>query len=486
MLYARILRPPAHGAKLKNVDTTAAEKMEGVRVVKDGDLVAVLHALPDVAEKALSAVRAEFETPEAKVDEANLFAHLLRSAPPGQVVAQGGDLEEGRKQASVTFDATYLNRYVAHAPIEPHSALAKIEGGKVTVWASTQRPFGARDEVARALGLSPKEVRVLTPFVGGGFGGKTRGRQIVEAARLAKITGKPVQVAWTREEEFFYDTFRPAAIVQIRTGLDGASRLAFWDYRVLFAGDRGARSFYDVAHHRTTSVGGWSGAAHPFETGAWRAPGSNTNTFARESQIDILAAKAGMDPLAFRLAHLSDPRMRRVVTEAARRFRWRAAPAPSGKGQGLACGDYLGTHVAAMAEVEVDGESGAVRVKRIVCAQDMGQVVNPEGAKMQVEGGLMMGLGYALTEEVHFRGGEIRDRNFDTYQIPRFSWLPRIEAVLIDNPDLPPSGGGEPSITCAGAVVANAIFDAIGARLFELPMTPERVKRALAASGKTG
>jgi CO/xanthine dehydrogenase Mo-binding subunit len=192
-----------------------------------------------------------------------------------------------------------------------------------------------------------------------------------------------------------------------------------------------------------------------------------------------MAAKMATDPLAFRLKNLSDQRMIGVLKAAAEKFGWRASSAPSGRGLGLACATDAGAYVATMAEVEVDQESGRVRVKRIVCAQDMGLAINPEGAKIQMEGSLMMGLGYTLTEEVRFDGGRILDRNFDTYEIPRFSWLPKIETVLVENSGTPPAGGGEPPIVCMGGVIANAIFDATGARLFELPMTPERIKNAL-------
>jgi len=481
MLYARILRPPAHGAKIKNVDTSAAEKIKEVRVVKDGDLIAVLHKHPDEAEKALAKVKAQYDLPEAKVDDKTIFDHLLKVAPEGEVVAQGGNLQTGEKLSTEIIEETYLNGYVAHAPTEPHTAVAKIEGNKATVWASTQTPFPAKEEIAQVLGFPSQNVRVITPFVGGGFGGKTRNMQAVEAARLAKLAGKPVQVAWSRAEEFFNDTFRPAAVVKIKSGIKDSSKIFLWDYIVYFAGERGSQQFYDIPHHRTVSTGGgWRGTpgSHPFGTGAWRAPGNNTNTFARESHIDIMASKAGIDPLEFRLKNLKDKRMLRVLTAVAEKFGWNKSKASNGRGYGLACGTDSGTYVAHMAEVEVD-KKGAVQVKRVVCAQDMGLVINPEGAKMQIEGCITMGLGYALTEEIHFKGGEIFDLNFDTYEIPRFSWLPKIETVLIDAKDSPHQGGGEPAIICMGAVVANAIYDAVGARLFQLPMTPERIRAAL-------
>ncbi len=481
MLYAKILRPPAHGAKLKNVDTTAAQQIPGVRLILEGDLIAVLHERPDVAEAALGKIKAEFDPSPLKVDDKTIFEHLLKVAPGANVVAQGGSIEEGKKLAAKTLERTYLNSYVAHAAIETHTALAGIEGDKATVWASTQAPFGAQGEVAQALGFPAKNVRVITPFVGGGFGGKTRNTQAVEAARLAKAAGKPVQVTWTREEEFYYDTFRPAAIVKISSGIDAEGKMVFWDYDVFYAGERGSQQFYAVPHHRTAAHGGgWQGppGSHPFATGAWRAPANNTNTFARESQIDMMAAAAGIDPVEFRLQNLTDRKMIGVLKAAARQFGWTPAKAPSKRGYGVACGIDAGTPVATIAEVEVDPGKGTVQVKRVVCAQDMGVAINPEGAKIQMEGCITMGLGYALTEEVRFQGGKVLDTNFDTYAIPRFSWLPKIETVIIDSKETP-QGGGEPAIIVMGAVIANAIHDATGARLLQLPMLPDRVKAAM-------
>jgi nicotinate dehydrogenase subunit B len=223
---------------------------------------------------------------------------------------------------------------------------------------------------------------------------------------------------------------------------------------------------------------------HPFAVGPWRAPGANMNVFAMESQIDIMAAAAGVDPLAFRLTHIGDARMRRVLQAAAESFGWSPAAGPSGRGHGIALSSDAGSFVATIAEVKVDKTSGKVTVVRIVCAQDMGIVVNPDGARMQIEGGLTMGLGYTLTEELQFHGGEVLDRNFDTYRLPRFSALPRIEAILVKNNELAPQGCGEPAITTAGAVIANAVFDATGARIWRLPMTPKRVMAAIAAADR--
>ena len=482
MLYAKVLRPPAHGAKLIDVDISEARKMKDVQVVKEGDFVAVLHKYPDVAEEALSKIKAKFDKPKSDLDDKSIFDHLLKVAPEGKSVAKDGDLKAGESGAKTIVEETYFNDYVAHAAIEPHTAVAIIDGDKATVWASTQNPFTCKEEIAKELGFLSQNVRVITPFVGGGFGGKTRNLQATEAALLAKLTGKPVQVAYSRKEEFFFDAFRPAAVIKIRSGVTDKGKISLWDYRVYFAGERGAQHFYDIPNHSTTAYNSsWVGAAgsHPFATGPWRAPGNNTNSFARESQIDIMAAKAGIDPVEFRLQNMTDKRMIRVLKAAAEKFRWKPGKTPSGRGCGVACGIDAGTYVASIAEVEVDKGTGKVQVKRVVCAQDMGVVINPEGATIQMEGCIMMGLGYALTEQVHFKGGEILEANFDAYQIPRFSWLPKIETVILDNKELDPQGGGEPAIVTMGSVVANAIYDAVGVRMRQLPMTPERIKEEM-------
>lgn len=486
MLHAHIVRPPAHGATLTHVDTNPAEKITGARIVKDGDLIAVLHEHPDIAARAKTLIVAQFDRTAPALDDISIFEHLLKTAPTPQVVGESGDLDEGVRLSESIVEETYLNCYVAHAAMETHSATASMENGKITVWASTQTPFSVKQQVAQALRMEPENVRVITPYVGGGFGGKSATRQALEAARLAKLTGKPVQVVWDRSEEFFYDTFRPAAVVKLRAGLDRQGKMTFWDYNVFCAGDREAKQFYDIPRQRTASSGGWGGGnptgLHPFAVGPWRAPSVNTNTFARESHIDRLAHKAGVDPVEFRLKHLSDKRMIGVLRAAANQFGWKPGKSPSGRGVGVSCAIYLGTYVATMAEVAVDRQTGKVQVRRVVCAQDQGVTVNPDGSRQQMEGSMMMGLGYALTEEVHFRSGEVLEHNFDGYEIPRFSWLPKLETVLIENPEVPASGCGEPPIVNMGAVIANAIYDAVGARVRQLPMTPARVRAALAHS----
>jgi nicotinate dehydrogenase subunit B len=477
MLYARILRPPAHGAERKSLDTAKAKAMDGVTVVERDDLVAVLHPTPDGAAEALSLIKAEWTKPDAAFDTESVGAYFVKSGGAGEVKTSKGDVGA----ASNAIESTFRTGYLAHAPMEPHTAAAEWKDGKMTVWASTQSPFGTRSRIAQSLGLDESKVRVITPFVGGGFGGKSAAGQAVEAARLAQIAGKPVMVAWTRGEEFFFDTFGPASVIRVVSALGDGGKIASWDSHVYGAGERSSEMLYDVPNVRLTSYINRSSKVHPFATGPWRAPGAGMNVFARESQIDILAAKAKMDPLECRLKNAADPRLRRVLTTAADAFGWKPAAGPSGQGRAIAVSVDAGTYCALCAEVAVDRKTGAVQVKRIVAAQDMGLVINPTGAKMQMEGCITMGLGYVLSEELRFNGGDIADRNFDTYELPRFSAVPKIETLLIKNDELAPQGGGEPAIVPMGAVIANAVFDAVGVRMMRLPMTKERVLAAMKA-----
>jgi isoquinoline 1-oxidoreductase len=487
MLYASILRPPAHGAKLKSVDLSQAKTMKDVHVIQDDDLIAVLHKNPDEAKKALGKIKAEYDMPKTGLNDKTIYDHLLKIPGKPQVLNRKGDIEEGNRLSKEIFEETYLSAYVAHAPMETHTSVADIENGKITVWASTQAPFTVKDLIANGLNIPGDKVRVITPFVGGAFGGKlpigaNSNQEALEAARLARLTGKPVQVSFTRPEEFFYDTFRPAAIIKIKSGFDGSGNIVFWQYDVHMAGDRGAEIIYDVPHHRVNVYGSWMmppEGAHPFRVGPWRAPGAPNNIHAKELQMSIMAAKAGIDPLEFRLKHLKDEKMIGALKAAAEKFGYTPSKLPSGRGYGISCGIDADTYVVHLGEVEVDKTTGKIRIKRIVCVYDIGLCVNPQGTKMQMEGACVMGMGYALAEGLRFSDGVILDRNFDTYDIPRFSWVPKIETVILKKDNSPPQGAGEPAVIGIGAVIATGVYDATGARLFNMPMTPERVKEAL-------
>ena len=481
MVYARVFRPPSHLSKLLSVDYSEAEKLEGIQVVRDDQLVAVLHEFPDKAEEALGLIKAEYSPDELDVDHNSIFEYLLNAPSDSQEVRSSGNLEEGEAISAEIIESEFHDGYVAHSPIETHTALANWEGAKVTVWASAQSPFGLQDEIARTLEMELEDVRVISPFVGGGFGGKIYHPQGIEAARIAKLAQKPVMVAYTREEEFFMDYFRPAAVIKIKSGITTEGKIALWDFNQYFAGNRGSDTIYDVPNAKTTGIREKRGTpVHPFPTGAWRAPANNTNTFARESQVDILAAKAGIDPVQFRLDNLADEKMIAVIEALAEKFEYTPKAGPSGRGIGMACGTDAGTWVAVMIEVKVDVKTGKVQPIKAVCSQDMGLCVNPQGSIIQAEGCVTMGMGYALSEDVEFKGGDVITSNFDSYQLPLFSWVPKtIDTVILDRQDQDPQGGGEPAIICMGGALANAIFDACGARVYQMPMTPERILEAI-------
>ncbi|HLO65895.1 MAG TPA: molybdopterin cofactor-binding domain-containing protein [Holophaga sp.] len=477
-LHACILRAPAHGLTLAKADTSAAEAIPGVRIVREGTLLAVLHPQPDMARKALGLVKGTFEGQEPDVDDVRIYQHLADKAATGlRTFISRGDVAAAEKRAAAVVEGEYRNAYESHASLEPHVSVAKWEDGRMTVWASTQSPFVIRDEVARSLELPVKQVRIITPFVGGGFGGKLVNPEALEAARIARqVPGVPIQVAWNREEDLFLDTYRPAAAVKIRAGVDAGGGIAFWDYQTVGAGLGEAEFAYDLSPNRYQAS---PVQAHPFQVGAWRAPSAHTNAFARESHLDVLAARAKVDPVTWRRRLANDARLLRLLDQAVDAFGWEPAPGPTGRGIGIACGAWRQAQVVCVAQVAVDKATGKVQVLRVLEAVDVGLVVNPDGARQQVEGAITMCVGQALSEEIRFKGGRILDRNFDTYLLPRFPAIPRIQVVFAENPAMPTQGIGEPPVVPVAAALANAVFDATGARVTHVPFTPERVLAAL-------
>ncbi len=254
MVFARILRPPSHGAKLTTVDVSGAEQVKGTQVVRDGDFIAVLNENRDRADEAIVKIKAEYSFNELKVNDRNLYDRMVGADSRVNVVRTNGDLDAGSQESDRIFESEFHDPYVAHAAIETHSAMASLEGDKLTVWASTQSPFGLQDGIVRELGFPREKVRVITPFVGGGFGGKGAYQQGVEAAKIAKLAGKPVMLVWTRDEEFFYDTFHPAGVIRIRSGMDKSGMIKLWDYNIYYSGTRGSDTIYDVPNAKTTSL----------------------------------------------------------------------------------------------------------------------------------------------------------------------------------------------------------------------------------------
>ena len=476
MVYATIVRPPAYGSQKIQVDASGLDVFEGVEMVEDGNLIAVVHADPEVANRAAKKLNVTWEEPEVKADNETIFEYFEKNITQSKVFEEGGSLNDGKEGSKTLIEANYHDGYKAHASIETHTATCYFEDDKLIMWASTQTPFGTREELAKTFGMPLEKVHIKQIFLGGGFGGKIYNRQAVEAARIAKICGKPVQLVWSRKEEFMYDMFRPAALMKVASGVDNNGKLKLWNFDIYCAGTRGTKLFYDIPNNRTRIFNDRD--IHPFGTGAWRAPGNNSTTFARESHIDATAYAAGIDALEFRLKNMKDQNMSATLKLAAETFGWDREKS-EGHGYGIALGADAGTLVAMIAEVHVDKKTGVVQPIKVVCAQDMGQVVNPHGAKVQTEGGITMGLGYSLYEDIMFKGGQVKSRNFKNYKIARFSNTPKIECVFIDKMDSKPQGGGEPAIVCTGGAIANAVFDACGARVNRMPVTPERILEAL-------
>ena len=476
MVYASIVRPSVFGSKKISVDASKLVDFEGAKLIEDGNLVAVVHPDSEIAYAAAQKVKVSWEAPALKVDQDTIFKHLEDTLKNSKIHQEGGDLVTGKALSKNLIEGEYLDGYKAHASIETHCATCYFEGDKLTIWASTQTPFGTRKRIAKTLDMPLEKVHVKQILLGGGFGGKIADQQAVEAAKIAKVYGKPVQLIWSRKEEFMFVGFRPAALMKVSCGVDVNGKLKLWNFDIYCAGTRGTTLFYNIENNRTRMFDDKS--VHPFNVGAWRAPGNNSTTFARESHIDVTAHKLGIDPLQFRLDNLKDEKMLATLQLAAKNFGW-DKPKKEGHGYGIALGEDAGTCVALIAEVYVDKVTGVVQPIRVVCAQDMGQVVNPHGATIQTEGGITMGMGYALYEDIEFEGGNLKTTGFSNYEITRFSKTPKISCVFIDKMDAKPEGGGEPAIICVGGAIANAVFDACGARVNRMPITAERILGAL-------
>ncbi|MBK5209003.1 MAG: xanthine dehydrogenase family protein molybdopterin-binding subunit [Flavobacteriaceae bacterium] len=476
MVYATVVRPNIFGSKKISVNASELLEFEGVELIEDGDLVAVVHLDPEVANKAARKVSVIWDAPEAKADSESIFKYLEDTIKESKVFEEEGNLDTGKSVSKTIIEAEYYDGYKAHAPMETHSATCYFENGKLTMWASTQTPFGTREQLAKTFDMPIENVHIKQIFLGGGFGGKIYNEQAIEAAKIAKLCDKPVQLVWSRREEFMYDRFRPAALMKVVSGVDGSGKLNLWEFDIYCAGTRGTSLFYDIPNNRTRMFN--KDNIHPFGTGAWRAPGNNSTTFARESHIDVTAHAVGIDVLEFRLNNLKNKNMAATLQLAAETFGWDRKK-EDGHGYGIALGEDAGTCVAIITEVHVDKITGMVTPIKMICAQDMGQIVNPHGAKVQTEGGLTMGLGYALYEDIEFNGGKIKARNFNSYAITKFSVTPKIECVFMDKMDSKPQGGGEPAIICVGGAIANAVYDACGARINRMPITPKRILQAI-------
>ena len=476
MLYGKVLRPPSFGATLTSFRQEETKTMPGVFVVRDGDFVGTAAPTEREAQAALDAVKAEWkEVPQISSKE--LFAYLKQNAAAkteDRFHKQKGSIEEGLANAAHRLDATYTIAYIAHAPLEPRAAVAQWADDKLTVWTGTQRPFANRDELAAVFHLPESSVRVIVPDTGSAYGGKHTSDAAIEAARLARAAGRPVKVVWTREEEFTWAYFRPAGVIEIKSGIAGDGALTAWEFHNYHSGASGIETPYVVANQRTE----YHQVPLILRSGSYRGLAATANHFARETHMDSLASAAKMDSLDFRMKNLADTRMRAVLEAAAKSFGWPRKKTQEGQGFGIACGAEKGSCVATCAEVSVDRGSGAVRVMRLVEAFECGAIVNPDGLQNQVVGAMIQGLGGALFEAIEFENGRIKNPRFSSYRVPRFRDVPEIEAVLLDRKDILSAGAGETPIMAVAPAIGNAIFDATGVRLNNLPMVPNGLRLA--------
>lgn len=465
MLHGKVLYPPQLGAKLVSVDTSAAEAIPGVKVVRDTfharpiapwagtDLVGVVAPDEATAEKALAALKPQWSQVTGTPSSQDVCEHFKQTARGGAVESPGL--------------VPYTVAYIAHTPLEPRAAVAEWDAnGKLTVWTGTQRPFGVKSELAEDLGIPEDQVHVLMPDTGSGYGGKHNGDAAVEAARLAKAAGKPVKRNWTRQEEMTWAYFRPGGLIEVVGKVNPDGAITQWEFYNYNSGPSGLESPYEIP----SKVERHLPAQSPLRQGSYRGLAGTANHFVRESYMDELAHSIRMDPLEFRLKNAKNPRLRNVITAAAEKFGWKDRKKAPGRGFGMAAGFEKGSYVANCAEIAVT--NGAVKVVRVVAVFECGAVVNPEQLRNQVEGAVAMGLGGALFEHIDFADAKITTDRLARYRLPRFADMPAIETVLLDRKDIVSAGAGETPIMAIAPAVGNAIFDATGKRLRSLPMAP--------------
>ena len=460
--YGKVLRAPSYGASLKSIDTDAAKELKDVTVVHEGSFVGVVAPTSYAADAALTAIAktAKWDAPP-HVSSKNLYDHLRKNANVPK-----NPFADDVAKADKTLRQSYLVPYVQHTPMEPRAAVAEWKDGNLTVWTGTQNPFGAKGALAQAFNIGADKVRVIVPDFGGGFGGKHSPDAHIEAARLAKAAGKPVQVRWTRAEEFTWAYFRPAGVIDAEASLDNKGKLTSWFFININSGRSAVETPYRVAKNRCNSVG----SKGPLREGSYRALASTANTFARESFMDELADAAKMDPLEFRLAHLDDGRLRAALERAAKKFDWaaRVKKKDPALGVGLACGTEKASFVAACAEVAI--KDGEISVRHVCQAYDCGVILNPANLTAQIQGAIIMGLGPALREEMIFEDGRMINASLSEYLVPRFRDVPTIDVELVNRADQPAVGAGETPIIAIAPAIANAVFHATGQRLRQLPL----------------
>jgi isoquinoline 1-oxidoreductase beta subunit len=500
MKYGAVLRPPFIGATLKSVSPGDAAGQPGViAVVIEEGFAGVVAESRAEAQAAVARLVAEWAG-DKRWTQAEIEALVTVGNGNRYPIQAVGDAE-GKIKAAVTHAAEYRTPMAAHAHLEAQAGLVDYQPDKVKVWCSTQGQGLVRDQVARALDLKAEQVEVQPLYLGGGFGRKVGFEVAVEAGRLSRASGTPVHVGWTRTEDLRNGYVRPPSHHVLRAQLAEDGTIAAIQHEqasgdvayqslpaflsVVFGADfgayRGATIKYAIEHRQTIA---WRTPV-PLETGWWRGLGLLANTFAIESFIDELAHLAGADPLAYRLRHLQggdsdQQRLARVIEKAAELANWSTPPA-TGRARGIAAVLDVGTVVAHVAEVSLDAATGKIRVHNVWSAMDCGLTINAVGARAQVEGNVMWGVGSALIEELTVEDGQIAAGNFDRYPLLTMKEAPAVEVALLEAGDGKPRGVGEPAIGPVAAAIANGVFALTGVRLRQLPFTPERVLAELAS-----
>jgi CO/xanthine dehydrogenase Mo-binding subunit len=518
MVHARVVRPPSMGARLRSLDAAQVEKMPGVmKVVRNGNYLAVIAEREFQAIQAMRALAAAAQWDEqAKLTDYPGVYDLLQKGPSEELVIF--DTKTQPAPGSRTVEATYRRPYQMHAAIGPSCAVALLQDGKLTVWTHNQGVYPLRKAVAELLHMPEDKVRCIHMEGSGCYGHNGSDDAGGDAALLAAaMPGKPVRVQWMREDEHAWEPYGSAMVTKARASLDAGGNIVDWQYdvwsmshgtrpggaRSLIAGwliepplslppsrlpgtneaegNRNSKPAYKllsarVVHHHIKAM--------PIRTSALRSLGAYMNVFSVESLMDELAAAAGSDPVEFRLRYLDDPRALDVIRLAAERFGWSKEKLPQGRGRGFAYARYKNsaTYVALATEVEVARDTGAIKVLRVVAATDSGQAVNPDGIRNQIEGGILQSASWTLYESVGFDKTRITSRDWRSYPILRFAAVPAtVEVHVIDRPGQPFLGAGEASQGPMAAAIASAVTDATGARIRDLPLTPDRVKAALGA-----
>ncbi len=499
MVYAKVAYPPTRlGGKHTAVDDTAARQVKGyIKTVVTGDLVAVAAETYEAAVQARDALRITWDLgPYANVTMASIFQEYERKArqEPGEAWLKTGDPEAEMAQAVRTHTATYTTDFAHQAPLEPLNCVARYQNGVYDLFTGTQSQTRAVRDLSKKLGVDPARIRIHQEYLGGGFGRRLEWDILFEAAVIAREAGRPIKLIRSREEDFARGFPRSATLQVLKAGLDAGGKIVAWEHTIVgawhgagFVDDKGrtvsafigSNHAYGIPSQLIRPIRG----EHGFPGGAYRSVGPGYTNFAVETFLDELAFLTKVDPLRMRLAMLGgQPRLANVMRLTAARAGW-GAPLPPDVGRGLAGVRFAlikvpPTWLSAVVQARVDRATGEVAVEKITCAVDCGIVVNPDGVRAQIEGGLLFGLSTALKESGTVTNGALDQRNFEDYQLLRMDEVPEVEIHIVDSPE-PPTGIGEPAVTVVAAALGNAIFAATGARVRNLPFLPERVLKAL-------